>query len=83
MKVNVQVDCTPEEARAFMGLPDVRPLQAAMMGEVEERMRNAMRSMDPEQLLKTWFGGAAPGLDQWQKFWSQFGSASGGSSTTP
>ncbi len=64
MKVNVTVDCTPEEARAFMGLPDVRPLQAAMMGEIEERMKTAMRSMDPEQLLKTWFGGAAPGLDQ-------------------
>ena len=23
MKVHVEIDCTPEEARAFMGLPDV------------------------------------------------------------
>ena len=23
MKVNVEVDCTPEEARRFLGLPDV------------------------------------------------------------
>ena len=27
MKVNVEIDCTPEEARAFFGLPDVAPLQ--------------------------------------------------------
>ncbi len=26
MKVTVDVDCTPAEARAFMGLPDVTPL---------------------------------------------------------
>ena len=81
MKVNVQVDCTPEEARAFMGLPDLRPLQTAMMSEIEERMKTAMRSMDPEQILKTWFGGAGPGLDQWQKFWSQFGAGGGGTPT--
>ncbi|WP_371917856.1 DUF6489 family protein, partial [Pseudomonas sp. FW306-02-F08-AA] len=23
MKINVEVDCTPEEARRFMGLPDL------------------------------------------------------------
>ena len=23
MKVNIEIDCTPEEARTFMGLPDV------------------------------------------------------------
>jgi hypothetical protein len=27
MKVHVEIDCTPEEARRFMGLPDVtRPM---------------------------------------------------------
>ncbi|MEE4537438.1 MAG: DUF6489 family protein, partial [Erythrobacter sp.] len=23
MKISIEIDCTPEEARAFMGLPDV------------------------------------------------------------
>ena len=32
MKITVNVDCTPEEARSFLGLPDVQPLQAAVMG---------------------------------------------------
>ena len=26
MKVSVDVDCTPAEARAFLGLPDVTPI---------------------------------------------------------
>ena len=31
MKVNVDIECTPEEARVFLGLPNVAPLQAAML----------------------------------------------------
>ena len=30
MKINVEVDCTPLEAREFLGLPDVKPMQAAI-----------------------------------------------------
>ena len=38
MKVTIDVDCTPEEARAFLGLPAVAPLQEAMMQELQKRM---------------------------------------------
>jgi len=31
MKVTIDIDCTPAEARAFFGLPDVQPLQTAVM----------------------------------------------------
>ena len=31
MKVTVDVDCTPEEARRFLGLPDLRPAHAAFV----------------------------------------------------
>ncbi len=30
MKVTIEIDCTPIEARQFMGLPDVQPMQAAV-----------------------------------------------------
>ena len=30
---------TPEEARAFMGLPDVAPMQKKMMEEMQARMK--------------------------------------------
>lgn len=74
MKVRIDIDCTPEEARAFFGLPDVRPLQEAMMGEVEARMQAAMKELDPETLFRTWLPAGLQGLEQWQKmFWAQMG----------
>ena len=68
MKIKVDVECTPEEARVFMGLPDVKPMQDALMGQMTDRLENAMKAMDPETMLRQWFGGT--GWDQMQKFWS-------------
>lgn len=75
MKVKIDIDCTPEEARAFMGLPDVKPMQDAMMKEVEERMRANLQAMDPEAMFKTWLPAGIQGWEQLQRmFWSQMGS---------
>jgi len=76
MKVTIDIDCTPEEARAFMGLPDVRSLQEGMMREVEERMRQSLGAMDPEQIMKNWMPATIQGLEQLQRFWGQIAAAS-------
>ena len=74
MKVTINIDCTPEEARAFLGLPDLRPMQDSMMGEVQKRMEQTIKSMDPETMLKTWLPASLEGLEQLQKmFWGQMG----------
>jgi len=54
MKVNVEVECTPEEARRFLGLPDLRPMQDAVMAKVQQQMLDAVNVLSPETLLKTW-----------------------------
>ena len=61
MKVNVEEDCTPAEARAFLGLPDVEPLNDHLVSEMKKRMDANMSAMQPEELMKTWtsFGMAA------------------------
>ena len=59
MKINLTVDCTPEEARTFFGLPDVKPLQEAMLKELEQRLKASLEAMQPEALFKTWFPGRA------------------------
>ena len=82
MKIKFDIDCTSEEARSFLGLPDVAPLQAEMMKTMRERMTKALAGMDPEALLKTWIPAGAQTLEQMQKtFWEQFaamGKKSGG-----
>lgn len=63
MDITADIDCTPEEARVFLGLPDVRPLQTAVMVHMEKRMLAEADRLSPEHLMKTWmslFGRASP-----------------------
>ena len=55
MKVTIEIDCTPDEARAFMGLPDVKPMQAAVMASLEQQAVRAADSFAPDAMLKLWF----------------------------
>ncbi len=78
MKINVEVDCTPAEARAFFGLPDVAPMQERLMKDVEERMLASMKVMEPETMLKTWLPASLQGFENLQKmFWGAMGDPKG------
>ncbi|WP_398477061.1 DUF6489 family protein [Tardiphaga sp.] len=55
MKVTVTVDCTPLEAREFLGLPDVQPMQAAMMDQMQKKMMENMDKYSPESIMQSWF----------------------------
>lgn len=73
MKVNITVDCTPEEARAFMGLPNVAPLQDAAMKQMQANMEKAAQAMDPQAVMKALFPVSPENLADMQKtFWAQF-----------
>ena len=74
MKIKLDIDCTPEEARSFFGLPDVMPLQERMMKEIEQRMVHGLQAMDPADMIKTWMPATMQGFDQMQRFWSQVAS---------
>ena len=76
MKVTVEVDCTPEEARRFLGLPDVVPMQQAAMEKIPQRMESALEATTPEALLKAWMPMAS---DQMQQAFAKLFSAFGGS----
>ena len=54
MKISIDVDCTPEEARRFLGLPDVAPMQTELLQEMQKRMMTGLAAMEPDQILKTW-----------------------------
>jgi hypothetical protein len=61
VKVRVEVDCSPQEARAFLGLPDVAKLNEHMVQEMKKRMEANMAMVAPEELIRSWmtFGGQA------------------------
>lgn len=67
MKFNVEVECTPAEARAFLGLPDVTPLNDAMVAEMQKRMEANVAAMQPEELMKTWTSFGLLAQDQFRR----------------
>lgn len=74
MKVTFNIECTPAEARTFLGLPDIAPMQERMMEELEKRVAENMRALDPETLVKTWMPMSMQNWGDMQKaFWSQLG----------
>ena len=54
MRATINIECTPAEARAFFGLPDVQPIQAAMMNRLQERMVSEIDRFSPEALVNQW-----------------------------
>ena len=65
MKVTVDFDCTPEEARRFMGLPDLTPVHEIYI----ERMKRAVtEGVTPEyftDMMRNW----GPMSDAVQAMW--------------
>ncbi len=84
MKVTVNVECTPEEARAFLGLPDVQPLNDYMMAQMKARMEQNIQQMQPEEMLKSWSSLGVTAQDQFFKLMQSAAQASlGGFNTKP
>lgn len=67
MKINFDIECTPEEARQFLGLPNLAPLQQSMMKEIEAKMQEQLRNLDPEHFVKSWLSMTFQGWDEVQK----------------
>ena len=68
MKMNIEIDMTPDEARKFLGLPDVSKVQDKMMAEIEKRLKSAIDVNDPEAMLRAWMPLGGQGFEQFQRF---------------
>ena len=81
MKVKIDLDMTPEEARTLMGLPDLKPMQERLMAQLEKQLSNNMAYVDPEQIMKGIMPMGAQSMEQFQELlWSMARSAMGTSS---
>lgn len=78
MQFNVTVDCTPAEARAFFGLPDLSPLHDVYISKMKTVAAEGLSPDDWERIFRLWATGVNQGFEQWQKlFWQTVGSAGG------
>ncbi|MHB9880482.1 DUF6489 family protein [Pacificimonas sp. ICDLI1SI03] len=56
MKVNVEIDCTPQEARAFFGLPDLAPVHDAYVARMTRFAEEGVTQKDIETAMQNWMG---------------------------
>ena len=77
MKITIDIDCSPQEARDFLGLPNVAPVQEAVMGDIQDKLRDFVQSASPEAMMQTWLPTGVKDLEDLQRaFWGQFSGAS-------
>lgn len=67
MKINVEIDCTPEEARRVMGLPDLTPVHdhyiQLMLGSMDKGMINPEMI---QSIMKSWAPMGEAGMNLWR-----------------
>lgn len=68
MKVNVEIDCTPEEARRFLGLPDVSKANEIYV----DAMAKAMQGVGSLEQLQEYARQIAPMGEMGMQFIQQF-----------
>lgn len=78
MKISFDIDCTPEEARRFLGLPDVTPVNEAFVEELAKRAGDMAQEMDAGKLMEQWMSAGVQGVGDIQKaLMEQFAKAQG------
>lgn len=56
MKVKIEVELSPEEARSFLGLPDLSSVHQAFVDQARGKIEDAASLVDIAPLVKTWTG---------------------------
>jgi hypothetical protein len=72
MKIRWEIECTAEEAREAFGLPDVKPMQAAVMTKMEKKLTDAIDSFGPEAIIRSWFSTIPQGAEEMRNLFTGF-----------
>ena len=71
MKVTVDFDCTPEEARRFMGLPDLTPVHQAYIEKMQKVVTEGIGADYFTEMMKGWGPMSEAGLNMWTQMVGQ------------
>ena len=71
MKVTIDTECTPEEARRFLGLPDLTPVHDAYVARLQRLIDEGVKSDDIEQLMRSWGPMGDAGMAMWRQLFEK------------
>ena len=78
MRLTIDIDCTPQEARAFFGLPDVEPINQLVVDEMKKRAKENLDTLaDPERFVAQWAQMSGKGVEALQGLFGAAMKASG------
>jgi hypothetical protein len=66
MKISVDVDCTPEEARRFLGLPDLTPVHEAYVERLTQAAGEVPSAEAAAEMMKAWAPMGEAGMAMWR-----------------
>ena len=75
MKISVDIDCTPEEARRFLGLPDLTPVHQAYVERMTKAVAEGVSADAFVELARQWGPMSEAGMQMWK---TMFEGMSGG-----
>ncbi|OQW77169.1 MAG: hypothetical protein B7Y43_07350 [Sphingomonas sp. 28-62-20] len=67
MKINVEVECTPEEARRLMGLPDFSPVHEKYITALTDSMDGHIKPEMLESMMRSWAPMGEAGMNFWRQ----------------
>ncbi len=77
MKVTVDVDCTPEEARRFMGLPDLTSVHEAYLEKMRKMIDEGVTPDMLEKMMSSWMPMGETGMNMWRTMFDQMSGGGG------
>jgi hypothetical protein len=81
MNITMNIDCTPEEARRFMGLPDMAPIHQLYLDKLRDAMNSGLTPDMLENMFRAWTPMGEAGMNAWRHMMDQMtGTSSGGAS---
>lgn len=75
MKVTVDFDCTPEEARRLMGLPDLTALHEAYLSRMRLAVEQGITPDAIQTMMRSWSPMGDAGLAMWRQMIERIGGA--------
>jgi hypothetical protein len=75
MKISVDVDCTPEEARRFMGLPDLSSVHEVYIEKMRRTIEEGISPDTVSTLMQNWAPMGEAGMNMWRQLFDQMGGA--------
>ncbi|MBX7145808.1 MAG: hypothetical protein K1X44_00705 [Alphaproteobacteria bacterium] len=72
MKIKIDIECDPKEARQFLGMIDFEPLQNDFIKEAQKKMKEGLGKIDMTTMMQQWLNNGLQQTDVMQNYFKDF-----------